>query len=88
MSKNNDSGNGSCRCLYPMICERGARFPFHGWIGAGYLAVNPGINSFQFFRGLIRLEYLAVDRGINSFQFFRGLIELEYSAVDPGINLF
>ena len=43
------------------------RFPFHGWIGAVYPALNPGINSFQFFRGLIRFEYSVVDRGINSF---------------------
>ena len=51
------------------LWDRGARFPFHvhGWIGAVYPVLNPGINSFQFFRGLIRLEYSAVDRGINLF---------------------
>ena len=50
-----------------MICEMGARFPFHGWIGAVYPALAPGINSFLFFRGLTGLEYSALDRGINLF---------------------
>ena len=64
------------------------RFPFHGWIGAVYPALNPGINSFLFFRGLIGLEYSALDPGINSFLLFRGLTGLEYLALDRGINSF
>lgn len=47
--------------------DGGARFPFHGWIGAGYPEVDHGFNSFLFFRGLIGLEYSALAPGINSF---------------------